>query len=67
MVKDSSHSAFGISLPGTAGPTGRESERAKGNVQQLGAGDEVLYEIEVGAVDQARAHAVSTTIQAILQ
>lgn len=59
-----SHS--GMCLPGTAEPTGKASETAKGNLQHLQPGASVCYDIEVGALDSARAKATQTAIAELL-
>ena len=53
-------------LPGTAEPTGKASETAKGNLQHLQPGASVCYDIEVGALDSARAKATQTAIAELL-
>lgn len=66
MVVDGSHAALGMCLPGTAEPTGKASETAKGNLQHLQPGASVCYDIEVGALDSARAKATQTAIAELL-
>ena len=43
MVVDPRHAALGMALPATAEPTGKASERAKGNVWTLPPGKSVHF------------------------
>lgn len=66
IVVDGSQAALGMCLPGTAEPTGKAAETAKGNLQHLQPGVSVRYNIEVGALDTARAAAVAQQIAKLL-
>jgi hypothetical protein len=67
MVNDPSHSALGLALPATSGPTGRTAERAKGNVRSLGAGETFVVDIEAGALSKQHAEAVAAQVDRLLR
>ena len=57
---------LGIVLPATAEPEGYATEKAKGNVQQLGAGASITFEYEAGLLTPAEARAEEKAIEGIL-
>ena len=52
MVNDGNQSALGLTLPATAEPTGKHSEKEKGNLRTLAPNATVVYNLDVGALNK---------------
>jgi hypothetical protein len=67
MVVDPSHAALGMALPATAEPTGKASERTKGNVWTLQPGKSVHFGVEAGALDKDKTTKMAAKIAELLE
>jgi hypothetical protein len=67
MVVDPSHAALGMALPATAEPTGKASERTKGNVSTLQPGESVHFGVEAGALDKDKTTKMAAKIAELLE